>query len=72
LLAGLMATIQQPGYQNKPLSRATLVNAVTAVAGLQDSGQAVTPADEVDDWYKAGRAVLDLSPSQWSTVKLAA
>lgn len=72
LLAGLMATIQQPGYQGKPISRATLVNAVTAVAGLEDSGQPVTPADEVDDWYKAGRAVLDLSPSQWSTVKLAA
>jgi hypothetical protein len=56
-----MQTIQQPGYSNKPISRATIVNAVTAVAHTAD-------ADNVDDWYANGRAVLDLPRNQWETI----
>ena len=65
ILAGLMQTIQQPGYTNKPISRATIVNAVTAVAHT-------VPADNVDDWYSNGRAVLDLPANQWETIARAA
>ena len=59
--AGLMQPIQQSGYSNKPISRATIVNAVTAVAHTAD-------ADNVDDWYANGRAVLDLPRNQWQTI----
>tara|TARA_R110002049_G_scaffold133137_2_gene292536 strand:- start:1165 stop:2280 length:1116 start_codon:yes stop_codon:yes gene_type:complete len=65
ILAGLMQTIQQPGYTNKPISRATIVNAVTAVA------HTVHP-DNVDEWYGNGRAVLDLPANQWETIARAA
>ena len=61
----LMQTIQQPGYTNKPISRATIVNAVTAVAHTAD-------ADSLDDWYSNGRTVLDLPRNQWETIALAA
>ena len=61
IMAGLMQTIQQSGYSNKPISRATIVNAVTAVAHSAD-------ADSVDDWYFNGRAVLDLPRNQWETI----
>ena len=61
VMAGLMQTIQQPGYSNKPISRATIVNAVTAVAHTAD-------ADSIDDWYANGRAVLDLPRNQWETI----
>ena len=61
IMAGLMQTIQQSGYSNKPISRATIVNAVTAVAHSAD-------ADNVDDWYTNGRAVLDLPRNQWETI----
>ena len=61
IMAGLMQTIQQSGYSNKPISRATIVNAVTAVAHSAD-------ADSVDDWYSNGRAVLDLPRNQWETI----
>jgi hypothetical protein len=65
IMAGLMQTIQQPGYRNKPISRATVVNAVTAVAHTADP-------DSVDDWYQSGRAVLDLPSSQWDVIAQAA
>ncbi len=52
-MAGLMQTIQQAGYTNKPVSRATLVNAVTSVAH-------VSHADNVDEWYSNGRTLLQL------------
>ena len=61
IMAGLMQTIPQSGYSNKPISRATIVNAVTAVAHTAD-------ADSVDDWYTNGRAVLDLPRNQWQTI----
>ncbi len=60
-----MQTIQQPGYVNKPVSRATLVNAVTAVAHTVD-------ADDVDDWYSHGSTVLNLPRNQWETIANAA
>ena len=61
VLDGLMRTIQQPGYVGQPLSRATMVNAVTAAAHGAD-------ADSVSDWHALGGKVLDLPANQWSAV----
>jgi len=61
VLDGLMQTIQQPGYVGQPLSRATMVNAVTAAANNAD-------ADSVSDWHQLGGKVLDLPVNQWATV----
>ena len=65
VMAGLMQTIQQAGYTNKPVSRATLVNAVTSVAH-------VSHADNVDEWYSNGRTLLQLPRNQWETIARAA
>ena len=56
-----MQTIQQPGYVGQPLSRATMVNAVTAAANNAD-------ADSVSDWHQLGGKVLDLPVNQWAMV----
>ena len=61
IMAGLMSTIQQEGYVGKPLSRATIVNAVTAVANDAEP-------DKVDDWQLAGSTILDLNRSQWEVI----
>jgi len=61
VLDGLMRTIQQPGYVGEPLSRATMVNAVTAAAHGAD-------ADSVSDWQVLGGKVLDLPANQWAAV----
>ena len=61
VLDGLMQTLQQDGYRNEPLSRATMVNAVTAAANKAD-------ADSVSDWQQLGGKVLDLPANQWQTV----
>tara|TARA_R110000796_G_scaffold238547_1_gene358917 strand:+ start:350 stop:1504 length:1155 start_codon:yes stop_codon:yes gene_type:complete len=61
VLDGLMRTIQQPGYVGQPLSRATMVNAVTAAAHGAD-------ADSVSDWQSLGGKVLDLPANQWAAV----
>ena len=61
VLDGLMQTIQQPGYVGQPLSRATMVNAVTAAANNAD-------ADSVSDWHQLGGKVLDLPANQWAMV----
>ena len=61
VLDGLMQTIQQDGYRGNPLSRATLVNAVTAAAHSAD-------ADSVNDWQALGGNVLDLPHNQWQSV----
>ena len=61
IMAGLMSTIQQEGYVGKPLSRATIVNAVTAVANDAEP-------DKVDDWQLAGSTILDLNRSQWDVI----
>jgi len=65
LMEGLLATIGQSGYAGQPVTRATMVNAVTAVAHQAD-------ADSVDDWQKLGGRVLDLPRSDWQRVAMAA
>ena len=65
VLDGLLATIGQAGYAGQPVTRATMVNAVTAVAHQVD-------ADNVDDWQKLGGRVLDLPRSDWQRVAMAA
>ena len=62
VLDGLLDTIGQDGYeQGRPLSRATLVNAVTAVANKAD-------ADDVDAWQLRGGQVLNMKPADWQRV----
>ena len=61
VLDGLMKTIQQAGYAGQPLSRATMVNAVTAAANNAD-------ADSVSDWQALGGKVLDLPANKWQAV----
>jgi len=61
VLDGLMQTIQQDGYRNEPLSRATMVNAVTAAANKAEP-------DSVSNWQQLGGKVLNLPDNQWQTV----
>ena len=62
VLNGLMATIGQSGFeQSRPLSRATLVNAVTAVANRSD-------VDDVDQWQKRGGQLLNMPARDWARV----
>ena len=62
VLNGLMATIGQSGFeQARPLSRATLVNAVTAVANRSD-------VDDVDQWQKRGGQLLNMPARDWARV----
>ena len=65
VLDGLLATIGQQGYAGHPVSRATMVNAVTAVANDADP-------DTVDDWQRLGGRVLDLPARDWQRVAAAA
>jgi len=67
VLDGLMATIGQSGYAGQPVSRATMVNAVTAVANNPD-----IDCDNVDEWQKRGGQVLNMSKSDWARVAVAA
>ena len=64
VLAGLLLTVGQPGYAEQPVSRATLVNAVTQAAHK-------APLDNVDEWQALGGKVLDLPANQWATVSQA-
>ena len=64
VLEGLMQTIAQDGYRNEKVSRATLMNAVTACAHDAD-------ADSVDDWQKLGGDVLNMSAANWKSVSAA-
>jgi len=64
VLAGLLLTVGQQGYAGQPISRATLVNAVTQAAHK-------APLDHVDEWQNLGGRVLDLPANQWSTVSQA-
>jgi len=62
VLDGLMSTIGQAGYENhRPLSRATLINAVTAVANTSD-------IDHADDWQKRGGQLLEMSARDWNRI----
>ena len=65
VLDGLLATVSQSGFAGHPVTRATMVNAVTAVAHNAD-------ADSVDDWQRLGGRVLDLPRSDWQRVAMAA
>jgi hypothetical protein len=62
VLNGLMATIGQSGFeQEKPLSRATLINAVTAVSHRAD-------VDDVDTWQRRGGKLLDMTRNDWNRI----
>jgi len=62
---GLLNTIGQSGYeQGQPISRATLMNAVTACANNAE-------ADHVDEWQRLGGDVLNMSPANWASVSRA-
>lgn len=63
VLDGLMSTLGQVGFNTGSISRATLVNSVTAVGNAESTGP-----DEVQDWMKLGSRVLNLSPSSWKQV----
>ena len=63
ILDGLMATLQQPGYNDGHLSRATLVNSVTAVANQES-----THEDDKQDWMRLGAKVLELPRAAWRQV----
>ena len=65
VLDGLMATIGQEGYAGNPVSRATMVNAVTNVANRVD-------ADEMDDWQRRGGQILNMNKTDWNRVAVAA
>lgn len=65
VLDGLLQTMGQAGYAGQPLSRATMVNAVTAVAHN-------TASDNVDTWQLRGSRVLDLPRSDWQRIATAA
>lgn len=65
ILEGLIQTVGQAGYENsRPISRATLLNAVTACAHNAD-------ADSVDDWQKLGGDVLNMTAANWQAVSRA-
>ncbi len=66
ILEGLIETRGQEGYAGQPVSRATMMNAVTAVANRPD----VSP-DDVDDWQRLGGRVLNMSKADWSAVNTA-
>jgi len=62
VLNGLMATIGQSGFeQDKPLSRATLVNALTACAHRAD-------VDDVDMWQQRGGALLTMPKKDFNRI----
>jgi hypothetical protein len=62
ILNGLMATIGQAGFEHgKPITRATMVNAVTAVANNCD-------ADDVDMWQQRGGKLLNLNDRDWNRI----
>ena len=65
VLDGLLATVGQAGYAGEGISRATMVNAVTAVGNQ-------CHADDSDDWQRLGGRVLDLPASDWRRVAEAA
>jgi len=66
VLDGLMKTIGQAGYENdRPLSRATLINAMTAAGNVSD-------IDATDDWQRRGGQLLNMSARDFNRVRLAA
>ena len=66
ILEGLIETRGQAGYAGEPVSRATMMNAVTAVANRPD-----VSLDDVDDWQRLGGRVLNMSRADWNAVSTA-
>ena len=64
VMSGLFATMGQPGYAGQPVSRATLVNAVTAAAHKAQP-------DDVSTWQQRGDAVLTMAKNQWASIAAA-
>ena len=58
IATGLFNKMQQDGFRNRPVSRATLVNAVTNVSHS-------VPIDDVDSWEKMGGLVLNMSDKEF-------
>ena len=58
IATGLFTTMQQDGFRNRPVSRATLVNAVTNVSHS-------VAIDDVDSWEKMGGLVLNMSDKEF-------
>tara|TARA_R110002020_G_scaffold165763_3_gene353426 strand:- start:43 stop:1134 length:1092 start_codon:yes stop_codon:yes gene_type:complete len=72
VLDGLFSTMSQPGYNaGEPVSRATLVNAVTAVANDAALRANKIDADDVGEWERRGGRLLDLPASQWTSIATA-
>jgi len=62
VLDGLMKTIGQAGYeQDRPLSRATLINAITAAGNVSD-------IDATDDWQRRGGQLLNIGQRDWHRI----
>jgi len=62
VLDGLLDTIGQAGYeQGNRLSRATMINAVTAASHKAD-------LDDVDLWQQRGGQLLNMKPADWQRV----
>tara|TARA_R110001606_G_scaffold397312_1_gene573439 strand:+ start:960 stop:2096 length:1137 start_codon:yes stop_codon:yes gene_type:complete len=68
VLDGLFATMAQPGYAGEPVSRATLVNAVTAVGNDAALRANRIDADDITEWEKRGGRLLNLPSWQWSSI----
>ena len=68
VLDGLFSTMAQPGYAGQPVSRATLVNAVTAVGNDAALRANRIDADDVGEWERRGGRLLNLPVSQWSSI----
>ena len=64
VMSGLFSTMGQPGYAGEPVSRATLVNAVTAAAHKAQP-------DDVTTWQQRGDAVLTMAKNQWASIATA-
>ena len=61
-MESLYKTINQEGYKNKPISRATIVNTCTGVSNLNDR---YNNADLQEMSQKAGNKILHMSRSAW-------
>lgn len=63
ILEALSATTSQAGYVGRPISQATIANAVTGVANSPDRG-----IDDQEQWQRGGAKILNLSPRAWRTL----
>jgi len=71
VLDGLFSTMGQSGYAGRPVSRATLVNAVTAVGNDSRLRADEIKADDVGEWEKRGGRLLELPANQWTSIATA-